>query len=424
MLLLPNFVEEHLRSHASRRPADIVRGGAIDVESFDDLPPPIWSIKNYSGNYFWTTNVSVPLATIRAIGGFDESFAEYGWEDIDVGLRLRARGVRAVFNPKALVLPYQAALRAAASVERMVRQARAQARTAVQLVQLHPHWRAYLATGDQSGAAAIPRRAYAAAWHRGALARGASATLAADRAAGDRELRAARALANEAYFDELERAAASVVKHLAPSRTDRIGDLDPVDARDRDGARVVSRRARHHGHQPLQRRGDGTQRRRRRAVGAARRRRARERSARSSTGYDLAIALAPRAVDLQLVGATRAALRVGYTYERRWFARLTAPLYVNRLMISEADPELCDRDPERVVRHEVVQLLDLVGLAGANRRVDRAAARRHRRRPRGRARSPARPDRRFIWGSAGSRTAARSKERWRSSNGSPRSLRS
>jgi ADP-heptose:LPS heptosyltransferase len=86
-------------------------------------------------------------------------------------------------------------------------------------------------------------------------------------------------------------------------------------------------------------------------------------------GYDVAIALAPRAVDLQLVGATHAPLRIGYTYERRWFARVTAALYVNRIMVSEADPELCDRDPHRVVRHEVVQLLDLVGLAGARRRI-------------------------------------------------------
>ncbi|HEY6326554.1 MAG TPA: glycosyltransferase family 9 protein [Candidatus Cybelea sp.] len=84
--------------------------------------------------------------------------------------------------------------------------------------------------------------------------------------------------------------------------------------------------------------------------------------------YDVAIALAPRAVDLQLVGGTRAPLRVGYTYERRWLARVTAHLYLNRVMISEADPELCDREPRRVVRHEVVQLLDLVALAGAHRR--------------------------------------------------------
>lgn len=92
---------------------------------------------------------------------------------------------------------------------------------------------------------------------------------------------------------------------------------------------------------------------------------------RAQRGYDLAIALAPRSVDLQLVGATHARLRVGYTYERRWFARLTAPLYVDRLMISEADPELCERDPKRTVRHEVVQLLDLAALGGASERIDR-----------------------------------------------------
>jgi ADP-heptose:LPS heptosyltransferase len=85
--------------------------------------------------------------------------------------------------------------------------------------------------------------------------------------------------------------------------------------------------------------------------------------------YDIAVALAPRHVDLQVAGATQAPLRVGYTYERRWVARLSASLYVNRLMISEADPELCDRDPHRRVRHEVVQLLDLVEMAGAHRRV-------------------------------------------------------
>ncbi len=85
--------------------------------------------------------------------------------------------------------------------------------------------------------------------------------------------------------------------------------------------------------------------------------------------YDLAVALAPRSVDLQIVGATRAKVRVGYTYERRWIARLFARLYVNRVMISEADPDLCDRKPHRVVRHEVEQLLDLVALAGAHERV-------------------------------------------------------
>ena len=79
---------------------------------------------------------------------------------------------------------------------------------------------------------------------------------------------------------------------------------------------------------------------------------------------DLAIALAPRAPDFALVASTRAPVRVGYTYVRRYLARLTAPLYLTKLGISEADPELSERDPQRVTRHEVDQVIDLVRLAG------------------------------------------------------------
>ncbi len=205
VLPLPNFVEQHLRSHAAA-PLAIVRGGAINVEDIDDLPPPIWSIKNYSGNYFWTTNVSVPLKTIRAAGGFNEAFAEYGWEDIDVGLRLRFAGVKAVFNKNALVFHYKPRP-TAANVEKMVRQARAQARTAVQLGRLHPHWRTYLATGDNAPARLLHK------WMRGIdmarRYRTVLGDLSTDRALSDKELRAAQRLVREAYFEELERARAS-----------------------------------------------------------------------------------------------------------------------------------------------------------------------------------------------------------------------
>jgi ADP-heptose:LPS heptosyltransferase len=80
---------------------------------------------------------------------------------------------------------------------------------------------------------------------------------------------------------------------------------------------------------------------------------------------DLAIALAPCAPDFSLVRATGARKRVAYTYRRRYLARLTAPLFVNELLVSEADPELCERRTKYVVRHEVDQLLALVARAGA-----------------------------------------------------------
>jgi ADP-heptose:LPS heptosyltransferase len=88
-------------------------------------------------------------------------------------------------------------------------------------------------------------------------------------------------------------------------------------------------------------------------------------------GYDIAIALAPRSIDLQIAGATLAPIRAGYTYQRRWLARLSARMYLNRIMVSVADPELCERNPTLAVPHEVDQLLELVSLAGANdRRTD------------------------------------------------------
>lgn len=86
-------------------------------------------------------------------------------------------------------------------------------------------------------------------------------------------------------------------------------------------------------------------------------------------GYDLAIALAPRATDLMIVGSTGAPVRAGYTYERRYLLRLTLRRFVNVLMTSEADPQLSERNPQRRVRHEVDQLLDLVALTGAKERV-------------------------------------------------------
>lgn len=84
---------------------------------------------------------------------------------------------------------------------------------------------------------------------------------------------------------------------------------------------------------------------------------------------DIAIALAPRAVDFAVVGASRAPLRLGYTYVRRYLARATAWRDLSRVALSHADPYLSERDAHRHVRHEVNELIDLVGLAGARHRV-------------------------------------------------------
>ena len=203
ILPMPNFVAEHLR--AARRDRDlVVRGAVIEVESFERLPPPIWSPRNYSGNWFWTSNVSVSrrrLDEVRVAGGawFDERFSEYGWEDIELGLRLRAAGTRARFNKHAVAFHYKPKTIDRLDLEGLIRQKRAQARTARVLAEKHPGWRVALATGDNAVQRGLHRVSRTLR-----LERGWHALLP------NRRLHrlAVNALAADAYFDELERAGA------------------------------------------------------------------------------------------------------------------------------------------------------------------------------------------------------------------------
>jgi len=146
VLATPDLLAAHIRLHRIV-PDAICRGVAINVESFDTLPAPSYSLRNYSGAYFWTTNVSVPMSLIERAGRFDERFCEYGWEDLELGFRLRSMGVPSVLTRDAVVYHYKPKLQPG-QFDRMARQARAQARTAKIFFEKHPHWRIALATGQ------------------------------------------------------------------------------------------------------------------------------------------------------------------------------------------------------------------------------------------------------------------------------------
>ena len=84
------------------------------------------------------------------------------------------------------------------------------------------------------------------------------------------------------------------------------------------------------------------------------------------SGADLVVALSPRTADYRLAAWTGARRRLGYVYRRRYLSRLAAFLFLTDHCISEADPELADRYPDRPVAHEVAQVLSLVRLAGGD----------------------------------------------------------
>lgn len=56
--------------------------------------------------HIMTRNFSVTAAAFRDVGGFDEGFVGFGWEDIELGLRLQRAGVSLKYEPAALAYHY------------------------------------------------------------------------------------------------------------------------------------------------------------------------------------------------------------------------------------------------------------------------------------------------------------------------------
>ncbi|MBV8724101.1 MAG: glycosyltransferase family 2 protein [Candidatus Eremiobacteraeota bacterium] len=107
-----NLLSAHLRRHRRRKRIAVV-GWEVQVKNFDEylykrdrpharghLHPP--SRKRLSWLYFLTGNASVARDDLVRAGCFDETFTGYGHEDLELGYRLRQRGVDIVYEPGAV----------------------------------------------------------------------------------------------------------------------------------------------------------------------------------------------------------------------------------------------------------------------------------------------------------------------------------
>jgi GT2 family glycosyltransferase len=111
------FVERHRSRHPSGSRLCIV--GAAPIE-LDDASPRAagWARDKFNEHLvrlarpgheftardFYSGNASLRAETMREAGGFSESFAVYGNEDVDLSLRLRALEVEILYDPEALAI--------------------------------------------------------------------------------------------------------------------------------------------------------------------------------------------------------------------------------------------------------------------------------------------------------------------------------
>jgi GT2 family glycosyltransferase len=121
----PNLLAEHRKSHARwcDEPARS-RTAVIGYTTWPDEFPTTrflayigeqgWQFgfsliddpDNVPFNYFYTSNLSLSRRFFLEAGGFDEDFREYGWEDIELSVRLEKRGMRLVYAPEATGFHY------------------------------------------------------------------------------------------------------------------------------------------------------------------------------------------------------------------------------------------------------------------------------------------------------------------------------
>lgn len=148
-ILAPShFLKSHLAEYDSGEKI-VVRGPIVNVAQYEITKDYKPGMADLSGAFFCTCNASTRRDTLLQLGGFDTDFKEYGFEDNEMGWRLREAGCRVKFSLDAYIFHYKPDEGKEESVvlEEMKKRAAELGRSAVIYYRKHPHWKVKMAIG-------------------------------------------------------------------------------------------------------------------------------------------------------------------------------------------------------------------------------------------------------------------------------------
>ncbi|HEY9854671.1 MAG TPA: glycosyltransferase [Stenomitos sp.] len=142
VVVVPGFVRGHLEAHRNARRTDaarevFVQGLSVNVDDFEHLTEAKVPPFDPSRAFFDTKNVSIRRSLLEQVGGFDTGFVEYGWEDLELGTRLKQIGVGIVRSKEALGFHYHPRF-TVADLPRLKRIEEERGRMAARFLQMHP----------------------------------------------------------------------------------------------------------------------------------------------------------------------------------------------------------------------------------------------------------------------------------------------
>ena len=142
LVVTPTFLGFHARaleqfwsSHGHRR--CFTYGAVINTSNFEAPTSEPHKLSDLSWAYFATGNVAIDRELLETAGLFDTSFRLYGWEDLELGERLRRLGVTLVRVPEAAGYHWHPAL-SLEQIPHLIRIEQERAKMALVFFRKHP----------------------------------------------------------------------------------------------------------------------------------------------------------------------------------------------------------------------------------------------------------------------------------------------
>ena len=112
-------------------------GAVINTNNFEDPTSEPYKITDFSAAYFATGNVAIARKWLEEAGLFDIGFQLYGWEDLELGVRLKKLNLKLIKCPKAVGYHWHPAF-SLEQIPQMIEQEIQRGKMGVVFYQKHP----------------------------------------------------------------------------------------------------------------------------------------------------------------------------------------------------------------------------------------------------------------------------------------------
>jgi glycosyltransferase involved in cell wall biosynthesis len=142
LVVTEHFLEAHAQTlfkESEKNERVFTYGWVINTCNFENPTSEPYKITDFSAAYFATGNVAISRKWLEKAGLFDTRFQLYGWEDLELGVRLKKLGLKLIKCPQAVGYHWHPPF-ALEQLPRLIDREIQRGRMGVLFYQKHPTW--------------------------------------------------------------------------------------------------------------------------------------------------------------------------------------------------------------------------------------------------------------------------------------------